>query len=305
MIQILAVTGPTASGKTALALRLAELLGSEIISADSMQVYRGMEIGTAAPTPEEQARVRHHLVSFLPPDALYSAGEFERLARPLVEALNTQGKPAIVAGGSGLYLRALIDGLFPGPEKNDALRAQLHAEAETQGVAALYARLQAEDPEYASVIHANDLRRIVRALEVLELTGHPLSAQHREHRTQLQGYSCVQIALEHPREALYDRINRRVDAMFAAGFLDEVQRLLDAGYAAQLDRLRSLGYREAARHLLGECGLEEATEAMKQSTRRFAKRQLTWFRADPRIVWLSACPEQHIDALAEKALELL
>jgi len=284
--QLIAVVGPTASGKTALAIELAERLGTEVISADSMQFYRGMEIGTGAPTAEELARVKHHFVGHLDPGEEFSAGAFERLGRERLAELNARGKTAVVAGGSGLYISALIDGLFPGPGKDAAIRARLHQEAQEHGVPALYARLCDVDPDYADIIQNNDLRRIVRALEVHELTGEPLSRLHRDHRGQTESLEAVQVALDRPREELYRRIDRRVDYMLERGLLDEVQALLDNGYAEHIERLRSLGYREMAAHLRGEYLLDEATELMKRNTRRYAKRQLTWFRADPRIRWL-------------------
>lgn len=288
MTQLLAVVGPTASGKTALAIELAERLKTEIISADSMQFYRGMSVGTGAPTTEEQARVQHHFVGFLDPREDFSAGAFEGLARARVADLNARGRIAVVVGGSGLYVRALIDGLFPGPEKDAAIRAVLQREAEEQGVPALYTRLRAVDPDYAAVIQCNDLRRIIRALEVAQLTGEPMTKLHRKHRERAKPLDAVQVALDWPREELYERINRRVDHMLTAGLLDEVQALLDKGYGDQIDRLCTLGYREMADYLRRRCTLEEAAEHMKQNTRRYAKRQLTWFRADPRIQWLPA-----------------
>jgi tRNA dimethylallyltransferase len=286
VISVLAVVGPTASGKTSLAIDLAERLGTEIVSADSMQVYRGMEIGTAAPTPEERARVPHHLVSFLDPRDHFSAGEFQREARAVVARLNAAGKPAVAVGGSGLYLRALLDGLFPGPAKDEAVRARLQAEADAQGVEALYRRLVEVDPEYAAAILPGDLRRIVRALEVHELTGQALSSLHREHREAAEPLTSIQVALDLPREELYARIDARADLMLRQGFLEEVRRLLDEGYEDRLAGLRSLGYREMAACLKGECSLQEAAELMKRNTRRFAKRQLVWFRPDPRVYWL-------------------
>ena len=305
MTAVLAVVGPTASGKTALALELAERLDTEIVSADSMQVYRGMEIGTAAPTAKEQARVAHHFVGFLEPGAYFSAGEFERRARPVVDALNARGKTAAVVGGSGLYVRALIDGLFPGPGADESLRARLHAEAEREGVAALYRRLARLDPDYGSLINEGDLRRIVRALEVYELTGRPLSELHREHREGAGSLTALQVGLEYPREQLYARINARVDRMLAAGFLDELRALLDHGHERHINRLRSLGYREFIAHLKGECSYEEATEAMKRNTRRFAKRQLTWFRSDKRIHWIPADADAPVGEYGEQVLARL
>jgi tRNA dimethylallyltransferase len=303
VISILAVVGPTGSGKTALAIDLAVRLDTEIISADSMQVYRGMEIGTAAPTLEQLATVRHHFVGMLEPDQEFSAGEFRRLAREVVEGLNARGRVAVVVGGSGLYISALIDGLFEGPPKDDEIRSKLHAEAES-GVE-LFERLKGVDPEYAASILPGDLRRIVRALEVHELTGRPISALHHEHQERTGEYSAVQVALDYPREELYRRINERVDAMVAAGFADEVKSLLDRGYRAEIERLRSVGYREIAAYIDGAKSLDEAVEATKQQTRRFAKRQLTWFRADGRIHWMPVAGGAYTPDHVERGLELL
>jgi len=302
-LPILAVVGPTASGKTSLALALAERLNTEIVSADSMQFYRGMAIGTAAPSPAELAQVRHHFVGFLDPSMEMAAGEYERRARAIVAELNARGKTAVVVGGSGLYVSALLDGLFPGPARHPEIREQLKAEAAERGNAHLYARLQAVDPVYAaSLTSENDLIRIVRALEVYEVTGTPFSALHREHQAQAEPIEAVQVALDWDRELLYARINRRVDAMVAAGWAEEVRELIAAGYERHIHRLKALGFREMAAHLHGRQSLEEAVEATQQHHRRYAKRQLTWFRADKRLHWLPAGPQTDSKALAEAVL---
>ena len=304
MTAALVVVGPTASGKTALAIELAERLDTEIISADSMQVYRGMAIGTAAPTAEEQARVRHHFVGFLDPDEQYTAGRFGKEARAVVQTLNARGRIAVVAGGSGLYVRALVDGLFSGPAGDPSLRQRLKAEADAIGTAALYDRLQGVDPAYAAIVHSGDLRRIVRGLEVYMLTGQPLSALHAAHRQETPPLDVSQVALDIPREALYARINSRVDRMLEAGFVEEVRELMDTGRADRLLELRTLGYREFAAYLRGEQGYDEAREAMKRNTRRFAKRQLSWFRNDPRIRWRPANKYTNIKEIATTILKV-
>lgn len=305
MRQLVAVVGPTASGKTAFGIQLAQALESEVISADSMQFYRGMEIGTGAPTPEEQAQVPHHLVGVLSPSEEMTAAEFGDTARELVSSLNARGKTAVVVGGSGLYLQSLIDGLFPGPSKHPAIRARLEAEAADSGIASLYARLEEVDPLYANVVYDNDLRRIVRALEVHELSGRPLSELHREYRDQAESLDAVQIGLDYPREALYDRINRRVDVMLDSGLVQEVKTLIDDGYGDDIHRLKSLGYREIAAHLRGECSLDDAAQRMKMFTRRYAKRQLTWFKGDTRVQWLPVNTAESSAFHLERALELL
>ena len=303
MIPIIAVVGPTASGKTSLGIELAERLDTEIISADSMQFYRGMEIGTGAPTSQELARVKHHFVGFINPDVSFSAGEFQLAARKVVENLNYQGKTAIVVGGSGLYVRALIDGLFSGPGKDDAIRERLTQEATEVGSRKLYERLCEVDPDYADVISSGDLRRIVRGLEVYEIAGVPLSQMHMDQRESTESIESYQFAIDWPREELYERINRRVDIMIDSGLLDEVRELIDGGYADQIDRLKSLGYREIAAYIRGECPLEDAKEAMKQNTRRYAKRQLTWWRGETRIKWLEAHSDKPYIEMVMSALD--
>lgn len=301
--QVIAVAGPTASGKTSLAIELARRLETEIISADSMQFYRGMAIGTAAPTPEEQARAPHHFVGFLDPSEDFSAGAFEVVAREVVHGLNATGRTAIVVGGAGLYVRALIDGLFDGPGKDEAIRMRLHAQAREHGVAALYEHLQARDPEYAAAIGPNDLRRIVRALEVYEIAGRPLSVLHREHRAAREPLDAMWVALDYPREELYARIDTRADAMIAQGFPEEVQALLDRDYLPHIERLRCLGYRELAAHLLGDLSLEEAIALTKRNTHHYAKRQLSWFRHEPRVQWLPASSTTPVEQYAGAILE--
>ncbi len=287
--KVLVLAGPTASGKTRLGIELARRLGGEIISADSMQFYRGMEIGTAAPTPEELALARHHFVSFLTPDQSMAAGEYQRQARAVIREIQARGGVPVVVGGSGLYIRALVDGLFEGPPRDPAVRERLHRVAVEAGNSALFARLHAVDPGYAETLTSeNDLVRVVRALEVHEITGVPFSQWHEGHQFQTDRMESVWMGLLVEREALYERIGRRVDAMMAAGWLGEVRCLLDGGYGSHLDRLKALGFRELAAHLRGEQSLEAAVEAAKFHHRRYAKRQMTWFRAEKRLHWLDA-----------------
>lgn len=288
MIPAIAVVGPTGSGKTGLAVALARELDTEIISADSMQFYRGMEIGTAAPTAEEQAAVRHHFVSVLHPDEAMAAGQFQERARVVLHELNARGMTAVVAGGSGLYVNALLDGLFDGPAAAPEIRERLQREAGEVGNAAMMARLRGVDPDYAATLTSeNDLVRIVRALEVYEATGEPFSKLHRAHQASASPIAARHFAIDWPRAELYERINQRVNQMIAAGWVAEVEALVAAGYAEHLHRLKALGYREILAHLAGEQPLDEAIEKTKMHHRRYAKRQLTWFRADPRIVWLA------------------
>jgi tRNA dimethylallyltransferase len=294
-LEAVAVVGPTASGKSAFALAIAERLATEIISADSMQVYRGMEIGTGAATGAERARVPHHFVSCLAPGEPFSAGEFQRQGREMLAAINNRGLPAVIAGGSGLYVSALLDGLFDGPDRDDAVRTRLEAEANEIGQAAMYARLMKVDPEYAAVVDENDLRRIVRGLEVYEIAGQPLSALHRDHAHVAEPVRARFVAIRYPRAELYERINQRVDAMLDAGFVDEIRALQAAGLEAEVRQLRALGYREFMAHFAGDVSYEEARAAMQQNTRRYAKRQLTWFRADNRIEWIEPGEQGSMD----------
>lgn len=306
-VPLVAVVGPTGSGKSAVALALAEQLGTEIVSVDSMQFYRGMEIGTAAPPPEDRRRVPHHFVGFLRPDEEMAAGIYQTAARERVHRIHRTGRPAVAAGGSGMYVSALIDGLFDGPGRDPALRNRLKAEAESQGNEALLARLQQVDPVYAAgLTSANDRVRIVRALEVYEITGTPYSELHRAHRQRAESLRACQFALHYEdRQSLYDRINRRVIRMVEEGWREEVEMLVEQGYAPQLERLKALGYREMLAHLHGEQSLDETVAATQQHHRRYAKRQLTWFNADPRIHWLPAGPGITVDDQLETVQRVL
>lgn len=305
MNRAIAVVGPTASGKTRLAVALARRLGTEILSADSMQFYRGMEIGTAAPTAEEQAGIRHHFVGFLPPDADMAAGRYERLARELASALLHRGRVPVLVGGSGLYISAFIDGLFDGPARDQDVRDGLRARAREIGNACMLEELRAVDPDYAGLLTSeNDLVRIVRALEVYQVTGRPFSEWHRKHQQNLAPWRVTQVALRWDREVLYERINRRVTEMIDAGWVEETRRLIDAGHGRDIERLKALGYREIAAHLRGERTLEDAVELTRQYHRRYAKRQLCWFHADKRIHWLDCAEPVDIGALTEETLRL-
>ena len=288
MIQVVAVVGPTGSGKTALGIEIADALETEIISADSMQFYRGMEIGTGAPSADELAAVKHHFIGHLTPDQEMSAGDYEIEARSVVKALNEAGKPAVVVGGSGLYVRALIDGMFDGPGKDEGIRRVLEAEAEDSGIATLYGRLEAIDPEYAEVISSNDLRRTVRALEIYDVSGEKASDLYSRHQATRKSLDAVQFAIDYPREELYARINRRVDQMLEMGLIGEIERLEKEGYSKDIMRLKSLGYREMLSYVKGEREYEDSVELMKMHTRRYAKRQLTWFRGDSRVRYLDS-----------------
>ena len=295
MNRAIAVVGPTGSGKTHLAIELAKRLDTEIISADSMQFYKGMEIGTAAPTPEEQTAAIHHFVSFLNPDEEMAAGHYQRLAREKAAALLAQDRIPVVVGGSGLYISAFIDGLFDGPAREQTVRDRLRAEAAEQGNTAMMERLRKVDPDYANLLTSeNDLVRVVRALEVYEITGRPFSDWHREHQATLEPWDVVQAALLWDRDILYERINRRVEIMIEQGWREETQQLIDNGYEKDIYRLKALGYQEMAAHLHGDTTLEDTIAATQQHHRRYAKRQMTWFRGDKRIQWIPATDENAI-----------
>jgi len=282
---LLVIVGPTASGKTGVALRLATLFGAEIVSADSVQVYRGLDIGSAKPSAEERARVPHHLIDVVEPDQAFDAATFRALATQAIEDIQGRGKNAVVAGGTGLYVRALLGGLFGSPPKDPELRRALVEEARERGREALWQRLAEVDPEAAGRIHARDLVRVVRALEVVELCGRPLSQLQAEHGFGEQRFGYAKIGLRVPRAELYRRIEERLEAMLAAGWLEEVRALLSR-WGPQARALQSLGYRHLVAHLQGRLSLPEARALILRDTRRYAKRQLIWFRAEPDITWV-------------------
>jgi len=287
-LPVVLVAGPTGVGKTAFAVELARALGSEIVNADSMQVYRYMDIGTAKPTPWERSIVPHHLIDIVDPDEPFDAGDYLARARPVIATLHEAGKVPIVVGGTGLYLKVLTRGICAGAPGDPDVRRRLIEEERTLGLPALHERLRDVDPPLGARIHPNDRQRILRALEVFHHSGKPLSHWQRQHRFEDAPYRAFKIFLHRQREALYARINDRVDAMMAQGFLDEVRKLLAMGCGPGLKSMQSLGYRQLARHLRGEMSLEEAVNEIRRDTRRYAKRQLTWFRSDPEYRWFDA-----------------
>src|SRR5579872_1524107 len=288
MQPILAIVGATATGKSALALDLAEEIGGEIVSADSLQVYRGLDLGTAKPGAADRARVPHHLVDILEPDEVYSAGEFARRARAAIDEIAARGRIPIVVGGSGLYLRALLRGLSPLPPGDPEVRAALRSRLETEGLPALREELVRIDPKTAARLTAGDTQRVLRALEVECVTGRPLSAWLDEQPFGTQAIAAVQIGLTLPRSILYDRIAGRVVWMMEAGWLGEVAGLLQRGLSPRLPAFQAIGYRQLVRHLEGDGSLEQAIAEIVRETRRFAKRQETWFRKEPDVTWFSA-----------------
>lgn len=287
MDRLLVIAGPTAVGKTGLTIELAEELGAEIISADSMQVYRGMDIGTAKAVREERERVRHHLIDILDVGDHMSAAQFQKLARDLISDINGRGKLPILTGGTGLYIRAVVDPYNFTPLETDwKLRQRLREEIERVGLSALHERLSRVDAAAAARISPNDARRIIRALEVHEQTGRPLSCWEQMARDTSPRYDALFVCLTLPRDLLYRRIEERVDNMLAEGLVEEVRGLaaLDWSFVSS----QALGYKELLPFLEGRISLPEASERIKMQTRRYAKRQLSWFRADERYTWVDA-----------------
>jgi tRNA dimethylallyltransferase len=295
--RVLVLVGPTASGKTRLAIELARALGGELVSADSQQIYRGLDIGTAKPTPEERAAAPHHLIDLLEPDQTLSAGEFARRADEVIADVVRRGRLPIVVGGTGLWVRALLLGLIEAPPPDPELRRELEQRAEREGREALHAELERIDPETAATIPPQNLVRVVRALEIWRQTAEKPSAQRARHGFGRLRYRAKVLGLSPPREELYRRIDARAAAMFAAGLLDEVRALLAKGLRGA-PALGALGYPQALAAAEGRLSVEEAIAATAQETRRYAKRQLTWFRADPLVHWLPWPPDA--SSLAEE-----
>ncbi len=279
------VVGPTAAGKSDLAVELALALDAEVVSADSVQVYRGFDIGTGKLTSQEMRGVPHHLMDILDPQEPFSAAAFVEAADRAILEIQQRARPAVVAGGTGLYVRALTRGLFEAPAPSEAIRDRHRQEAARDGVPALHARLADVDPASASRIHENDLVRISRGLEVHELTGRPISELQQAHRFAEPRYPAMLLCLSPPREVLWPRIERRVQAMMDLGWLDEVRRLADAGHGHSKP-MGSLGYRQLMQHLRGELDLPEAVRQTVRDTRRFARRQIAWFRQEQDVVWM-------------------
>lgn len=301
--KLLIVLGPTAVGKSEIALQLAPSINSEIVNADSQQVYRHMDIGTGKPSREAQQRVRHHLIDIVDPDEEFNAAFYRQLATAAIDDIQKRGKNVLVCGGTGLYLKALTHGLFTGPGQDPELRRGLEQELKENGLTALYQRLVEIDASVLSSIHPNDRQRIIRALEVYHSTGKPIGVWQKEHAFQEEPFEVLKIGLMRGRAELYDLINRRSEQMLESGLLDEVRGLVSRGYNLELKPLRSVGYRQIGEVLQGGKTVVEALDEMKQETRRLAKRQLTWYRADTDIHWYH--PEKQQDEILGAARKFL
>lgn len=281
---LLVIVGPTGVGKSEVAVDLVGRLRAEIISCDSRQIYREMDIGTAKPSPEVRRKAFHHLIDIASPREVFSAAEFKRRAEPIIKRVQKENRLPLLVGGSGLYIRAVVDGIFVGPGADWDLRARLR-EKEDKSRGSLYEELRRVDPVAASHLHSHDERRVIRALEVYYLSGRPISS-HQRQPPYSPLPSTVMVGLRMERKTLYRLINRRVDVMMEEGLVKEVEGLLDRGYDEDLPSMQGLGYRQIIGYLKGKYSREEAVRLIKRDTRRFAKHQLTWFRKDSRIIWL-------------------
>jgi len=299
--KVLVLTGPTASGKSHLSLNLASRLNGEIISADSRQIYKHLDIGTAKPSPEAREQIRHYFVDELDPAEHFDAGEFGRRGREIIDEIFRRGKLPIVVGGSGLYIRALVDGFFDGPSADPGVRSGLYRRAREEGNESLLRELARVDPAAARGMLPTNIRRIVRALEVYSLTGATMTGMQKLNVP--ANFAPMIFGLRWQRDALYRRIDERVDKMIADGFLEEVRRLQELGYSPGLNALQTVGYKEAFEYLGGAMAEDAMIGLMKRNSRRYAKRQMTWFRGDGRIVWFDVSDEADFDEIAGSMAE--
>jgi tRNA dimethylallyltransferase len=302
-LPLVAIVGPTASGKSALAVALALKYGGEILACDSTQVYRGFDIGTAKPTPEERRGIPHHLLDLVEPDFPFTAGEYRARSIAVLEGLRARGRLPILTVGTGLYLRALLEGLADAPARSEELRARLEAGADARSLQYLHRVLRRLDPEAAVRIGSRDRPKMIRAIEICLLTGRSITDIHRSGRTPLEGYHPIKIGLQPPRAALYNRIEKRVHTMLDRGWLEEVAGLLRSGIPQHAKPFDFIGYSELRAHIEGTVTLAAATKAIAQTTRRYAKRQMTWFRKEPLVQWLPGFGDDpQILAAAEQLL---
>ena len=296
------IVGPTAVGKTDISIRLAQRIDAEIVSLDSRQIYRQMDIGTAKPTSEQQNTVPHHLVDCVEVNQLFSAADYQRFADAAIEDICRRGKQPLIVGGAGLYFRTLVDGLFEGPAADAEIRSRLERESEEHGATALHERLRHCDPESANRIHPNNVVKVIRALEIYELTGKPISSFQQQWKHSAPRYPFRAFGLCVPRDCLYRRIETRVDQMIERGLIEEVKGLLSGGCPLNCVAMQGIGYKEIVRYLDGMQSLDEAIALLKTNTRRYAKRQLTWFRNDARIQWINLSQFESMDLAADNLL---
>lgn len=295
--KVIVITGPTASGKSSLAVELALRVGGEIVNSDSMQVYRGMDVGTAKPTMAERRGVPHHLLDVVNPDEDFDAAKYRSLAIPLLQDMVSRGKAPFVVGGTGLYIKILLGGILECPPVDLGLREELGRTWKEKGAEFLYEKLKMVDPESALKIHPHDRVRIIRALEIIHLTQQRPSSLIQRHGFRDNAFEALKICIEMNRKELYERINHRSLKMIEGGLVEETERLLKQGYSPELKPMKSLGYRHVVKYLKGACALDETRVELQRDTRRYAKRQLTWFGADPEMVWVKP---QDIDAITRK-----
>jgi len=301
--KVIVICGPTGIGKTAVGIQLAEKLDGEIISADSMQIYRYMDIGTAKPTADEQSRIPHHMIDIVDPDENFDAVRFAEMARQKVMQLHQRGVIPFVVGGTGLYIKALLQGLFQSNPVDPKIRERLMKEAAENGSGILYDRLKRVDPDTADRLHPNDSHRIIRALETIESTGRSISEHQQAHGFADEPFNALKICLQIDRQKLYERIDKRVDMMIKEGLVDEVKKLLAMSYSADLKSMQSIGYRHMVEFLAEQLPWDECVRTLKRDTRRFAKRQFTWFGADQQIQWYEPDQLNEIVRLVEGFLE--
>ncbi len=300
--KIIIICGPTGIGKTSVAIKIAKKFKGEIISADSMQIYKYMDIGTAKPTKEELSQAGHHFIDIIEPDQDFDAAKFADMAKKKIKKLHEKDILPIIAGGTGLYIKALTKGIFKSAPVPSLIKERLREQAKACGLSYLYEKLGKKDPEAATKIHPNDRFRIIRALEVFESTGKTISEYHKNHNFQESPFNTLKIGLFMDKEKLYRRIEKRVDLMIESGFLDEVKNLLKIGYSPDLKSMKSIGYRHMALYISGDITWDEAVRTMKRDTRRYAKRQFTWFKADEEIFWYEP---GRIDEISDHVLRFL
>ena len=286
-MRLIAVIGPTASGKSDLGFQIASQLGGEIISADSMQIYRGMDIGTAKPPPEQRTKIKHHLIDILNPEERFNAGVFADLAGKIITTNSDPYVPSILVGGTGLYLKALLYGITPAPEASEEVNSIIEDVLDAKGIAGCYERLQELDPESAEKLHPNDKARITRALQVILMTGRSICDLQSEHPFKEGQYEIFFVGIKWPRDVLYQRINLRVEAMVDQGLIEETNKLLAQGCSPSLASLNSIGYKQAVSLLQGKIDKPTMIREIQQKSRHYAKKQITWYRKDERIRWIS------------------